>query len=291
MESKTDLPYCHNVVDGLIVPRFVTQTRVDELKHSLMLCPGDVVVNTYSKSGTTWVQQIVKLLRSDGKEDGTTISDAIAWLDCGDGYPNYRPLENLTRPFYFKSHMPYERCPGGLPHTTQAKYIYVARNPKDVAVSYYHHMRAYKGIDFSGSWDVFFNLFLTGRVYFGAWFDHVLAWWRYQDRENILFLKYEDLSSNIREGVEKIAEFIFANTPPANVLDEVAKQCTFNSMKENPAANFSWVNPHRHPDAPPFLRKGTVGDWMNYFTTEQNAEFDAVYAEKMKDSRLDFRFQ
>ena len=37
-----------------------------------------------------------------------------------------------------------------------------------------------------------------------------------------------------------------------------------------------------------FFRKGVVGDWRNHFTPEQNAEFDAVYAEKMKGSGLDF---
>ena len=38
------------------------------------------------------------------------------------------------------------------------------------------------------------------------------------------------------------------------------------------------------------LRKGIVGDWRNHFTTEQNAEFDAIYAEMMKGSGLDFGF-
>ena len=119
----------------LIVPQFITKTTVDELKHSLMLFTGDVIINTYSKSGTTWVQQIVKLLRNDGKEDGTSIADVIPWLEKGKGNPDYHLLESLTRPFYLKNHMPYEITsgPGGLPHTTQAKYIYVACNPKDCA--------------------------------------------------------------------------------------------------------------------------------------------------------------
>ena len=44
------------------------------------------------------------------------------------------------------------------------------------------------------------------------------------------------------------------------------------------------------PDAQPFLCKGTVGDWKNHFTPEQNAKFDAIYAKKMKDSELEFGF-
>jgi len=37
-----------------------------------------------------------------------------------------------------------------------------------------------------------------------------------------------------------------------------------------------------------FFRKGVVGDWRGHFTPDQNVKFDAVYAEKMKGSGLDF---
>ena len=291
--SKTELPYNHNVVDGLIVPVLVTQTRVDELKQKLSLSPGDVVTVSYQKSGTTWVQHIVKLLRNDGKEDGKVIPQAIPWLeyDAPDAdHPYYRQIENMTRPIYAKSHMPYELIFGVPPHSTPAKYIYIARNPKDVAVSYFHHMLAFKVFDFSGSWDEFFNLYLAGRVPFGSWFDHVLGWWNYRNVKNVLFLKYEDFIANLSEGVQKIAGFLFNDIPPPNVIEEVVKQCSFDSMKENPAANFSWAVQSRHPDQPAFMRKGKVGDWRNYFSAEQNAAFDTLYAEKMKDSGLDFQF-
>ena len=43
----------------------------------------------------------------------------------------------------------------------------------------------------------------------------------------------------------------------------------------------------RKPDAASF-RKGVVGDWRGHFTPDQNVKFDAVYAEKMKGSGLDF---
>lgn len=117
----------------------------------------------------------------------------------------------------------------------------------------------------------------------------MLGWWKHKDAENVLFLKYEDLSSNLHEEVQKIARFILADIPPASVLDEVVKQCSFDSMKVNPAANFSWTEKFRH-SYQLFMRKGKVGDWRNYFTAEQNVAFDALYAERMKDSGLYFEF-
>jgi len=43
-------PFDHNLVDGIMVPSFITQQRVDELK-TLKLRPDDVFVVTYPKSG------------------------------------------------------------------------------------------------------------------------------------------------------------------------------------------------------------------------------------------------
>ena len=73
----------------------------------------------------------------------------------------------------------------------------------------------------------------------------------------------------------------------------IVENSTFQSMRDNPATNPDKIEmpvPAVKPDAQPFLRKGTVGDWKNHFTPEQNAKFDAIYAEKMKDSELEFGF-
>ena len=292
--SKTAvLPFAYNMVDGLITPLEVTQRKVDEVKAKLRLRQGDVVVDTYPKSGTTWVQQILKLLKNGGKEDGMIVEAAVPWLEfeLPPESPFQWDVESLPTPAYIKSHMPYSSTLGCLPHTTLAKYIYVIRNPKDVAVSYFHHYRGFKFLtEFSGSWDEFFKLYLAGNVYFGSWFDHVLGWWKHKDAENVLFVKYEDLKRNLRKEVQKIADFVLADIPPASVIDVVAQQCTFDGMKENPVANFVWLNHIRNSDEPPFMRKGEVGDWRNYFTAEQNATFDALYAERMKDSGLDIEF-
>nr|XP_054767352.1 sulfotransferase 1B1-like [Lytechinus pictus] len=76
-------------------------------------------------------------------------------------------------------------------------------------------------------------------------------------------------------------------------IEGIVESSTFDAMKKNKNSN---------PDSLPqlqasasqkktFLRKGVVGDWMNFFSDEQSARFDAVYKAKMAGSGLDFVFQ
>lgn len=57
-------------------------------------------------------------------------------------------------------------------------------------------------------------------------------------------------------------------------------------MKKEGNANYSWMQELKGD----VIRKGQVGDWRNYFTEEQNKQFDSLYAEKMAGSGLQFEF-
>ena len=76
----------------------------------------------------------------------------------------------------FKSHLPYTLMPG-LTADSPAKYIYVYRNPKDAAVSYYHHRKA---IEDSLTWDEHFEMFVKGEVHCGSFFEHHVEWWEHK---------------------------------------------------------------------------------------------------------------
>ena len=50
-------------------------------KSSFAAREGDVFVVTFRKCGTTWMQQIVKLIRNRGREDGVDVDGAFPWLE------------------------------------------------------------------------------------------------------------------------------------------------------------------------------------------------------------------
>ena len=107
---------------------------------------------------------------------------------------------------------------------------------------------------------------------------------------NILFLKFEDMKNDLHQAIETISSFLGYKLEP-QVVNSIAEQCTFQSMKENPSTNYSSLAHRRKENSEPFLRKGIVGDWKSYFTEDQNRRFDEEYAKRMSGSGLDFEFE
>ena len=69
-----------NMVNGIPFPSFIDQKTMDDL-NNFSLHPGDLFVVTYPKSGTTWTQQIVKLIQRGGIDDSIQLNKAIPWLE------------------------------------------------------------------------------------------------------------------------------------------------------------------------------------------------------------------
>ena len=131
----------------------------------------------------------------------------------------------------FKSHLPYGWIPKG-----PWKYIYIARNGKDVLVPYFHHYRDTRS--FRGQFPQFFNRFMRGRLMYGSWFKHVAGWYGHRNDKNVLFLTYEELSSDLEASVKKIIEFCGFQVAPdrlPSILDRCSSMKQFES-KFSPAA-------------------------------------------------------
>ena len=253
----------------------------------------DVFVSTYAKAGTTWTQMIVKLLLSGGEEDGRPYGHVIPWLEAlasdlladreAPGHSLESIAAKLGQPRYFKTHASATDLPGSL--DSGAKVIYVARNPKDTAISLFHHSIGKPEFGFKGDMDTFLRIFLAGRAECGCWFDHVLGWHRESVArpDTVLFLHYEDMVDDPSDAVRTIARFIGLGSlaDDDKVVEQVVSGSSMTAMKGNKAANIGMGH----------LRKGGYGGWRDVFTEEQSAYFNAVYDERMKGTGLDIRFE
>ncbi|XP_068099934.1 sulfotransferase 1 family member D1-like [Hyperolius riggenbachi] len=251
----------------------------------------DLLIATYPKSGTTWVSKIVDLIMNRGdleKSQKGAIFERVPFLEsAGPGMPSATDVLNkMDSPRVIKTHLQAEVLPKSF-WEKNCKMIYVARNAKDVAVSYYHFYRMAYGHPEPGTWDEFLNSYMEGNVAFGSWAKHVKDWWKMRKQYKILYLFYEDMLLDPRGEIEKVMKFMGKDLP-IEVVEKINKNTSFKAMKENPMANYSTF-PYMDHSISPFMRKGIFGDWKNQFTVAQNEIFDQYYSREMSDTDLTFR--
>lgn len=291
-EGQNDLKYFSNgykyrLLDGLVVPPYVTPQRY-QLARTFETRPGDISYCSYPKSGSTWLAYIIVLITRNGKApDDSTLRKNLNWVESSWTYPRSKEeLDSMPSPRIFKSHMPFRMCFGGDPFANPCKYVYISRNPKDVATSYYYFEKnkAWSG-HYAGSWDDWLQSFIEGNVQRGDWFDHVLSWWENTDNKNILFMKYEDLLLNFMGEIVRLAKFLGYELSP-ETQDLIRQKTTFSNMKTNQFSNM-----HEIEDFEGFFRKGKIGTWKEQFTEEQLQMFDRLIEERLKGTGLTFEYE
>ena len=96
----------------------------------------DIVIATYAKAGTTWVQQIVSQLLFNG-EEGMEVAEMSPWLDLRvpPKQAKLPAVEAQSHRRFVKTHLPVD----ALVFSPKARYLYIARDGRDVVWSMYNH--------------------------------------------------------------------------------------------------------------------------------------------------------
>ncbi len=240
----------------------------------------DVFIASFPKSGTTWTQQIVRLVYSRGliHDSDPPLHAIIPWLDDSEDLPDLSVVDSMTSPRVFKSHNPYHLLPRKL--TESNRLIYVTRTAKDTAVSMYFHTFGFKMYEYDEPIEHFIGEFMAGRVEYGPYWTHLSSWYAQRERSNILVLHYEDMQRDLAATVARVAHFL--DQPLTNEeIERIAELSTFSSMKKDHRTSMQlWDEEQRKPGMP-FMRKGKAGDWTNHFTPELAQVFDREFKVKM----------
>jgi aryl sulfotransferase len=237
----------------------------------------DVVIATYAKSGTTWTQQIVGQLIFAGQPD-VPVHQLSPWVDLRvpPKQEKLAALEAQTNRRFVKTHLPVD----ALVFSPKAKYIYIARDGRDVMWSMYnHHSRA------NALWYEVING-TPGRVgppidqppdsvvaYFGAWlekdgypfwpfWENIRSWWEVRDLPNVHLLHYNTLKQDLPGSIRRIADFLDIRLDEGK-FGSIVEHCTFDYMKAHaekaaPLGGVIWDG-----GASTFIHKGTNGRWRD----------------------------
>ncbi|XP_049944053.1 luciferin sulfotransferase-like [Schistocerca serialis cubense] len=252
--------------------------------------PDDVWVVTFPKCGTTWSQELVWLLMNDLDFDQAKkvpLIDRFPFLEVSAIIPQAvkKPPHSLDvvggmkSPRLIKCHLPVELLPKQI-WSVKPKIIYVARNAKDVVVSYYYHHRLWN--ECTLTLDEFAECFMENVVSYLPFWDHILAFWRLRNEPNILFYSYEDMKTDLAAVVRKVADFL-ERPVPAEKLAQLLDHLSFQKMRDNRAVNFEdLVDDQRvgvglRPTSADqtFMRSGKVGDGRSKLSPEIQQRVDA----------------
>ncbi|XP_071839787.1 sulfotransferase 1C2-like [Apostichopus japonicus] len=288
--------------DGDLLSKGTPNKFLDDIKN-FEVRPTDVFVITWPRSGTTWTQYIVsQIVHGQEFTDKHNINRINYFIEmqistvdspeADDKEGIYKMAENGADPRLLKSHLQMKYLPTQL-FTKRPKVIYVARNPKDAAVSYYNFTHLNTMLPNYGDWSEFYEYFHRGLIPYGDWFEHVLSWWGMRHEPNVMFLRYEDMIKDTKQTVLKLSNFLERPLSKTD-LDDISRRSEFGEMSKNRKANNDLMNnpifKKRDNANLKFMRKGIIGDWQNYFTMAQNNHFNTLFSDKMCDTGLTFDF-
>ena len=96
----------------------------------------DIIISTWAKSGTTWVQQILAQLIFNGATN-LNVAEMSPWVDfrLPPKEVKFEAIEAQTHRRFLKTHLPVD----ALVYSPKVKYLYVARDGRDVLWSYFNH--------------------------------------------------------------------------------------------------------------------------------------------------------
>ena len=169
----------------------------------------DILIATYPKCGTTWMQQIVHGLRTGGDMSFGEITEAVPWLEAAADMGIDPEREQAAAPRAYKTHLNWPQIPKG------GRYIHVSRDPKDTLVSYHRFLEGW--VFETGSIDLDTlarESFLKGRRGEDYW-GFLLSWWEKRNDPDVLFMFYEDMKQDLGATIDEVAGFIGVPLDPA----------------------------------------------------------------------------
>ena len=239
--------------------------------------PTDVIIASYAKSGTTWLQQIVHSLRTGGDVDFDDISRVVPWIETAADLGLDLEAPQRGEPRAYKSHLSWDDAPKG------ARYIVSIRDPRDALVSAY---RFFEGWFFEPGTIDMEELgrigFIDGREYY----RHLESWWLHRADPDVLLLAHEHMAADPAGAVRRVAAFMGIDADDQRIAS-ACDESSLASMKRNKDRYDDLMMRTYSEDVCHLpsgsdsskVRSGTVGGHRTELSPEFVAELDSVWQE------------
>jgi len=255
----------------------------------------DIIISTYAKSGTTWMQQIISQLIFNG-QGGLEVAEMSPWIDLRVPPKQVKipAVEAQEHRRFIKTHLPVD----ALVFSPKAKYLYLGRDGRDVLWSLYnHHATAnehwYEAlndtpglvgpkigkpldsiVDYYHEW-----LDKDGYPFWSMW-ENVNSWWKIKDLPNVMFVHFAKLKEDMPGEIRRVASFLEIPIDEPR-WDAIVEHCSFDYMKNNATKSVPLGGAFWEGGAKTFIHKGTNGRWRDVLTKEESEKYEKIAAEKL----------
>lgn len=255
----------------------------------------DIIIATYAKAGTTWLQQIISQLIFNGIE-GMEVAEMSPWLDLRVPPKEVKlpMVEAQTHRRFIKTHLPVD----ALVFSEKAKYIYIGRDGRDVLWSLHHHHATANEAWYAALNDT------PGRIgpaiepppesiqqYYHDWLDkdgypmwpfweNISSWWAIRDLPNVMLLHFENLKQDMPGEIRRIAEFLDIPIDETK-WEAILKHCSFDYMKSNATKSVPLGGAFWDGGAQTFINKGSNGRWRDVLSQEEIKKYEQIASNKL----------
>lgn len=226
----------------------------DQAGRNFKVYPDDTFLVSYPRSGNTWTRFLIANL--------VYSSENVSFLNIERLIPDTssqsnRALKRIPRPRIIKTHEYFDhRYP---------KTIYIVRDPRDIALSYYDFQRKYMQIDDNYALESYVDAFVSGRLSsadWGTWGENVASWIFTRGRqERFLLLRYEDMIKDTVSELGRIAGFLGVDPAPSR-LQRAAELSSADRMRDlEKLEQHQWVATKNRRKDIPFVGTAKAGGW------------------------------
>lgn len=250
-------------------------------RRGATIFPDDVYLVSYPRSGNTWTRFLLgNLLHPDDPATFTNIESRVAEIYFNPDHV----LRKLPRPRLLKSHEAF--------HPNYPRVICIVRDPRDVAVSFYHHNVKARNIPDTYPMDEFIPRFMAAEFdpWWGSWADNVMSWIKMRSgRDTFLLLRYEDMKDDSQRELLKIVGFLqkagFQNVEASpEKLAQAVQLSSPERMRElEKLAGKRYAQLKQTRQDKPFVRSAKAGGWKSALSEKSVALIEKGWGAIMQD--------